>query len=370
MTHSNNLTFTNNVFSYNGLDYGAYTGGLEASDSNCTVINNLFESNYDAYIWNANHENITSNQNVYNNIFRNNNYTFFFVNQQPSNCTTQKLYFYNNLVNDTAYVDPVCFNATYSANYLPFNSTIFNLNTAQQAGTRIYSNGPNIGGNFWAHPDGTGPSQTGTDTNRDGFLDTSFELFGNATTGTAYDYLPLSTSYTTATSGSTSTTTTTTTKPTVTPTPTPTPNTIQATKDDNTQITLAINGNITASQYTNAVISTNQTAATTTLTFTITGEHGTVGFSNITIAKSAIPVGTAPVVYIDGIRAENQGYTEDANNYYVWFTTGFSTHQIAVQFNGVVTPAPAEIPIWVYAAVIAVIVAVLAVAVIALKRKH
>lgn len=212
----NNVTFTGNTISNNGLRNGTYTGGFEAAESNCTVTNNLFDSNYDAYIWQATYSNVTSNQQVYGNIFRNNKYTFFFIDQLPSNYTQQKLVFYNNFVNDSAIVDPVCFNATYSAGYLPFNSSIFTFNTTQQAGTRIYSNGPNIGGNFWANPSGTGISQTGTDADHDGFIDARYELLGNASIGAIYDYLPLSTGYTAPTTTPTPT-------PTTTPTPTPTP---------------------------------------------------------------------------------------------------------------------------------------------------
>jgi parallel beta-helix repeat protein len=213
----NNVTFTGNTFSYNGLINGTYTGGIEAAESNCTVTNNIFDSNYDAYIWGASYSNVTSNQQVYGNIFRNNKYTFFFYNQLPSNYTQQKLYFYNNFVNDSAIVDTVCFNATYSGGYLPFNSSNFAFNTTLQAGARIYSSGPNIGGNFWANPSGTGISQTGTDSDKDGFIDTRYELLNNATIGAIYDNLPMSNGYSAPTTTPTPTPT-----PTATPTPTPT----------------------------------------------------------------------------------------------------------------------------------------------------
>jgi hypothetical protein len=49
-----------------------------------------------------------------------------------------------------------------------------------------------IGGNYWAHPNGTGPSQTGADADHDGFLDAPFDLFGNQT---VFDYLPYSSSF-------------------------------------------------------------------------------------------------------------------------------------------------------------------------------
>jgi hypothetical protein len=83
----------------------------------------------------------------------------------------------------------------------------------------------------------------------------------------------------------------------------------------------------------NITIVTNQTASTTTLSFTLTGQSGTVGFSNVTIPKSAVPYGTTPVIYIDNLPAQNQSYTQDANNYYISYTTHFSTHQIFIVFT-------------------------------------
>jgi len=52
----------------------------------------------------------------------------------------------------------------------------------------------------------------------------------------------------------------------------------------------------------------------------------------MTIPKTAIPYGTNPVVYIDDQQASNQGYMQDTENFYVWYTTQFSTHQMKIQF--------------------------------------
>jgi hypothetical protein len=118
-----------------------------------------------------------------------------------------------------------------------------------------------------------------------------------------------------------------------TPTPTPTPITVPATTDNGSTVNLTITGNITSSQMSNVTITTNQSANTTTLSFTVTGENGTTGFSNVTIPISEVPYGTTPTIYIDGQIAQNQGYTQDANNYYVWYTTHFSTHKISIVFT-------------------------------------
>jgi hypothetical protein len=122
--------------------------------------------------------------------------------------------------------------------------------------------------------------------------------------------------------------------PTATPSPTPTPSatTVPATTDGGATVNLAITGNITSSQITNVTITSNQPTKTTTVAFTITGPNTTTGYSNMTIPKTATLYGTNPFVYIDDQQAPSQGYTQDANNFYVWYTTSFSTHQVSIQF--------------------------------------
>ncbi len=77
----------------------------------------------------------------------------------------------------------------------------------------------------------------------------------------------------------------------------------------------------------------NESDTSTAVSFTVTGKDGSTGFSNITIPKEAITYGTNPVVFIDDQATPNQGYTEDTDNFYVWYTTEFSTHQIQIQFT-------------------------------------
>ena len=521
----NNTLITGNIFSQNGLgidEFGdSFGGAILAEETNCTVTNNAFNSNYDGLMLGIYDEDQNNTQAYYYNSFNNNSFTFDFNYRVPSNYTNQQVYFYNNFVNDSAYVNPDSF--AMDDQYAPTAAT-FHLNTTLQAGARAYSAGRMVGGNYWAYPNGTGPSQTGTDANHDGFLDSAFDLFGNQT---VYDYLPYSSSFvefidhltitptaatiaagqsvnytttaydqygnawnvsasysvdgqpftgsmligrvpgvysitaaysdktvqttltvivgpltrfliqvpqtattgtpftvnvvaldpagnivnsftgsvTLSTNGATLSPTSTgaftagiwtgtvsisqagtftinvtdsnghsgisnnITVTTVSPTPTPTSTTqiVQATKDDGSKVNLAITGNITSSQLSDITINTNQTAQTTTISFTVTGPSGSSGFSNITISKSSVNEGATPTVYIDGQPAENQGYTQDSQNYYVWFATSFSTHQVQVQFTGQATTEP-QSAIW-YVLIIVVAVALTAV-VIALKRKH
>ena len=135
---------------------------------------------------------------------------------------------------------------------------------------------------------------------------------------------------------------------------------VNATSTSGAVVALVVNGNITNDQMSNVVIATNQSASTTTVSFTVTGESGTTGFGNVTIPKSAVSYGTTPTIYIDGQPAPNQGFTQDSNNYYVWFTTSFSTHQISIVFTTTSTPSPTpsapEFPTWVILPLFAIVI--------------
>ena len=155
--------------------------------------------------------------------------------------------------------------------------------------------------------------------------------------------------------------------PTLTPSPTPLPTAVPAKAENGATIELAITGNITSSQISNAAITTNQSTATTTLSFTLTGSNGTAGFGNMTIPKTAIQLGTTPVIYIDGQQAPNQGYTQDTKNFYVWYTTQFSTHQMAIQFT-VPSTLKASSSLSVFAVLLTVPEIVLIYTVIAIRR--
>jgi outer membrane protein assembly factor BamB len=98
-------------------------------------------------------------------------------------------------------------------------------------------------------------------------------------------------------------------------------------------VNLIVNGNITSTQMSNIKIAVDKPSMSANITFKLEGEKGNMGFSNITIPKTEIPEETSPSVYIDNMLANNQGFTQNGNNYYVWFTTHFSIHQISILFT-------------------------------------
>jgi hypothetical protein len=135
-------------------------------------------------------------------------------------------------------------------------------------------------------------------------------------------------------------------------------------------VDLAISGSITSSQMSNAEITSDQSAATTTFSFTVTGESGTTGFGNITIPKSLIPYGTTPTVYIDGDQlVQSQGYTQDAYNYYVWYTLEFSTHRVSFEFTTTSNAQQFDIGTIVIAGIIGAIILGVVVTVLLLRRR-
>jgi parallel beta-helix repeat protein len=87
---------------------------------------------------------------------------------------------YNNLFNN---INNFYFDGTIYSNY---------WNTTRQTGSRIYSAGTEIGGNYWTNSTGNGYSDTCTDADKDGFCDDPYVLNANNT-----DYLALSDEYVT-----------------------------------------------------------------------------------------------------------------------------------------------------------------------------
>ena len=111
------------------------------------------------------------------------------------------------------------------------------------------------------------------------------------------------------------------------------PATINATTENGTKINLSVNGNMTSQQITNLQITTSPSSKTITVSFNVEGTNGDEGTGNFTIPKSAVDFGTVPKVYIDNAQAIDQGYCQDENNYYVWFTTHFSSHEVNIVFS-------------------------------------
>jgi hypothetical protein len=130
--------------------------------------------------------------------------------------------------------------------------------------------------------------------------------------------------------------------PPATPTPTPKPTwspppRIEANTTSGLIVRMTLAGNVTPSQFSNITL-TNESDQAAQLSFVLSGQAGNTGFGNVTVPKTAVCNAASIAVLIDGQRAQNQGYCQNANYYYVWFTTHFSTHQVSIVFATTTTP--------------------------------
>lgn len=150
------IYYTNNTkIRNNTLDNATSTDGIHITEGgNNTIIGNLIRSNpqdgitlYD-----------TKENTITNNTITNNSGSGIHNYQGVNNSI------YNNFFNQTI-------------NTL-FESTVYhnNWNISNRTGTRIFSPGTQIGGNYWANPDGTGYSETCNDLDGDDFCDDAYTL--------------------------------------------------------------------------------------------------------------------------------------------------------------------------------------------------
>lgn len=149
----NNIAFNNTI--------GFKLTGFNHTLKNNTAYNNIYGIRISSYdIDRYSHHIVTENV-VINNIEYG-----IIINYSSENSI------YNNYFNNT--------------NNSGFNNTPSNFwNTTRTSGTNII-NGPYLGGNFWANPDGTGFSQACIDGNGDGICNSTYVLDANNT-----DFLPL-----------------------------------------------------------------------------------------------------------------------------------------------------------------------------------
>ncbi len=162
---SNNNTISNSTVNSNTW-YGFYL----SSSNSITISNSTANSNYYGFYLSSSNNNTISNSSIHNNT----NYGIYLSSAGLNGANI----IYNNLFNNT---NNFYFTGTVYTNY---------WNTTKQSGTRIYSNGNQIGGNYWTNSTGNGYSDTCTDADTDGFCDSSYTL-----NTSNIDYLPLSNKY-------------------------------------------------------------------------------------------------------------------------------------------------------------------------------
>ncbi len=179
----NNILSNNTAMSNPGNGIFVYS----FSENNMLINNKVSGSSYGIGVYTYGNKNILKDNNISNNIIgitlsTSSNYNTLSGNTVV-NSSNYGIYLWNSSIN-TLYNN--YFNNTNNA----WDNGYNNWNTTKSGGKNIIG-GPYLGGNFWAHPNGTGFSQTCLDIDRDGICDSSYVLDANNT-----DYLPLSMNYT------------------------------------------------------------------------------------------------------------------------------------------------------------------------------
>ncbi|MCK4997609.1 BspA family leucine-rich repeat surface protein [Candidatus Pacearchaeota archaeon] len=179
------ISSSNNIFTNITLNFNKMSGDFSSNSNNNIFMNVIANFNREGFSLSSSSNNIftniTSDSTDYNGFYLYSSSNNTIKNSQIINnteygirlgSTSNNNTFYNNFFNNTVNY----YNASALTNY--FNTTL-------QAETNIMD-GPNLGGNYWAYPNGTGYSETCTDANENGICDSSYSL-----DGTNYDYLPL-----------------------------------------------------------------------------------------------------------------------------------------------------------------------------------
>ncbi|MEM5855662.1 MAG: NosD domain-containing protein, partial [Candidatus Aenigmatarchaeota archaeon] len=159
---NSNFNSLSNITSYNN-SRGIY---LYSSSNNSLSNITSYNNNNGIYFVSS------SNNSIKDSIIQDNTEYGIYLYESESNLI------YNNLFNNTI---NFYFEGTIYSNY---------WNTTKQSGTRIYSAGNEIGGNYWTNFTNNGYSDTCTDADKDGFCDEPYTLADNN-----IDYLPLSNKY-------------------------------------------------------------------------------------------------------------------------------------------------------------------------------
>jgi parallel beta-helix repeat protein len=337
---SENTIVGNKITSCGGT--GIYVEG----GNDCSIIdNNIVNNGFGTLLSDA-----SGNNTIIGNYFGNSTYNYGL--QLDNDCS-------NNTVVDNTFafnqyglaLEPPSSNTFYHNNFIQntIQALLFGRNSDWAGLVNYWDDGKE--GNCWS-------DYHGKEIDHTGIGNSPYPLAANWDGNTVYfDNYPLILPFNTSSFIPTPTLTPTSTpNPTPTPSPTPTqtaiptpspsplpapsPITVPATTDNGSTIELTIGGNITSSQMSNVVMATNQSESITTLSFTLTGLSGTAGFGNVTIPKNSVTYGKKPTIFIDDQPASNQGYTQDSNNYYVWYITHFSSHQISIIFTMTVSPSP------------------------------
>jgi hypothetical protein len=100
----------------------------------------------------------------------------------------------------------------------------------------------------------------------------------------------------------------------------------------------------------------------------VIGQKTTDNLNTFTVPKTAVTYGVTPKIYVNNQIALDQGFSQDANNYYVWFKPVFSNYELLIVFAS--QASPAEISSWVIFYIVVIMLSISIGAVLLNKRRE
>jgi len=228
LTHNLTISDVNSSNNYKGIDLGWFSSSIKIINSTMNN-NNVTGIDFSGVSTQDSSDNVVNNSNINNNGYRgirlydcSNNYiynnsisnnsqdgisigsggsNFIFENKIENNGDGSRygIYLQDETINNVIYNN--LFNNTLNFLYDSSNKKVNYFNTTNQTGTRIYSSGTNMGGNYYTNSTGNDYSDTCPDIHFSGFCDSPYNLTTETSCtagvdcGNNVDYLPLSNNY-------------------------------------------------------------------------------------------------------------------------------------------------------------------------------
>jgi len=321
-----NNTLSGNMANFNG------NFGIEISNS----VNNILENNYEIsnygtgiILFRTMYNQLTSNNASFNEIDG-----IYLSNYNKGNKLTNNTITFNKIKGLdlwAAYNNQIFNNFLNNNNNIDLKSVIGNdWNVTKTSGTNIIG-GSYLGGNFWAYPNGTGFSQTCSDSNSDGICDSPYALDSNNT-----DYLPLAHNSATP-------------LPTLSVSSSPTNVTVGTATDVTFTVTPALSDVLVS--LSGAGVSVNGTTTSGTVTISvnatvagiITATASMTGYTGVSIVLIAqIAIDTTPPESITNLTMENNGTSwikwnwtnpiSDFSYVAIWINNGWHNAPVGANF--------------------------------------
>jgi uncharacterized protein involved in tolerance to divalent cations len=101
---------------------------------------------------------------------------------------------------------------------------------------------------------------------------------------------------------------------------------------------------------------------------TIIGQNTTDNVNVITVPKTTFISDVTPKIYVNSQLASVQGFSQDSNNYYVWYGTIFRDYELSIVFT--TNASPTQIPSTIILSIVVIVIFSVSIAMVLAKRRR